>query len=450
MRTCNCLHPQGGQFHSQAGKICCLRELVLSASSFGAWLTAMSYSSELSENAPLQQSDIQQSEIAPLQREVIEEPCLSLRKEPNRPFREEPGQPRFNNLPADFTSAIERNDIIPGRGDLRISLTSACNLRCSYCHNEGQEAPWLQAKTSAMLGNIEKLLETATRYDVQSVKFSGGDPGVYPGFFMLMDTIAGWRERFPSIAKWGMCTNGVPFVDAEKFRALVASRLDNISIGIDSVEPGERSKPSSPVGISGTALIDKFVLPLLKHWSDAAQPDLKRSIKFDTVFTGDKHRTLNVVRAARRLGVSVSVVEINGVMGAVHTVRSKFLDLIVETAEEFGLQHRLYKPLNEFYLYDEQGNAPIKFYQDHCRDLDCGNCRKIHLRVSPTPQGWGAVPCFLRAQSQTIPLMRDGEFADARFEDAIKHNGRGPQWFKGTPYDPSIDTHTRMKTDASA
>jgi hypothetical protein len=54
-------------------------------------------------------------------------------------------------------------------------------------------------------------------------------------------------------------------------------------------------------------------------------------------------------------------------MGEVHTVRSKFLEL---TAEEFQLQRKVYEPLNETYLYDEHGNTPIKFYQDHCRDLD--------------------------------------------------------------------------------
>jgi Radical SAM superfamily/4Fe-4S single cluster domain len=209
------------------------------------------------------------------------------------------GELRFNNIPPDLISAKERNDVIPGRGDLRISLTSACNLRCSYCHNEGQEAPWLQAKTSAMLGNIGKLLEIAGKHGVKSVKFSGGDPGVYPGFFMLMDAIALWRERYPGIQKWGICTNGGPFLAPKKFEALVASRLNNISIGIDSVEPGEPSKPSSPVGVSGKTLVDEFVVPLLRHWSG-------RSIKFDTIFTGDKCRALNVVRAARRLGDNAS------------------------------------------------------------------------------------------------------------------------------------------------
>jgi MoaA/NifB/PqqE/SkfB family radical SAM enzyme len=247
---------------------------------------------------------------------------------------------------------------------------------------------------------------------------------------MLMDAIAIWRERYPGIQKWGICTNGGPFLASKKFEALVASRLDNISIGIDSVEPGEPSKPSSPVGVSGKRLIDEFVVPLLRRWDG-------RSIKFDTVFTGDKQRVLNVIRAARRLGINVSVLEINGVMGTVHAKRSKFFELITETAQEHRLQPRLYEPLNEIYLYDERDKTPIKFYQDHCRDLDCGNCRKMHLRVSPTADGWGAVPCFLQAQSKTIPLMVDGELSGARFEDAIKYNGQGPQWFKGTPYDPS-------------
>jgi molybdenum cofactor biosynthesis enzyme MoaA len=363
------------------------------------------------------------TEIVHLQSEPIDDISIFAKKEAERSLR-------FKNVPPDLTPAEERNDVIPGRGDLRISLTSACNLRCSYCHNEGQDAPWRHAKTSTMLRNIEKLLEIAREHGVKSVKFSGGDPGVYPGFFLLMDAIAIWRERYFDIEKWGICTNGGAFLASNKFEALVASRLDNISIGIDSVEPGEPSKPSSPVGVSGKRLIDEFVVPLLRQWNG-------RSIKFDTVFTGDKQRVLNVIRAARRLGINVSVLEVNGVMGTVHAIRNKFLELIEETAEEYQLQPRLYEPLNEIYLYDEQENTPIKFYQDHCRDLDCGNCRKMHLRVSPIADGWGAVPCFLRAQSKTIPLMVDGKLSGARFEDAIKHNGRGPQWFKGTSYDPS-------------
>jgi molybdenum cofactor biosynthesis enzyme MoaA len=313
---------------------------------------------------------------------------------------------------------------------LRISLTSACNLKCSYCHNEGQSAPWLLAKTSARFANIESLLEVATKYGVKSVKFSGGDPGVYPHLLALLAAIAAWRQCFPSIAKWGICTNGTPFLNQEKFEALVRSALDNISIGIDSVDPGERSKPLSPVGVEGTRLLERFVAPLAQAWTG-------RFIKLDVVFHGDKHQTLDVIRAGRNLGLNVSVIELNGVMANVtdHEIRNLFLELIAETAAEFSLEAKLYKPLNEIHLFDRAERTPIKFYPDHCRDRDCGNCRKLHLRVSPTGDGWGAVPCFLQAQSRSIPLAVDGRMSAERFEDAIRYNGRGPSWFAGTAYE---------------
>jgi molybdenum cofactor biosynthesis enzyme MoaA len=314
---------------------------------------------------------------------------------------------------------------------LRISLTSACNLRCSYCHNEGQTAPWLQpAKTSARLDNIESLLEVATKYGIRSVKFSGGDPGVYPDLLALMEKIVTWRRSFPGIVKWGICTNGTPFLNPEKFEALARSALDNISIGIDCIDPQERSKPLSPVGVSGARLLEQVVAPLAQVWTG-------RLIKLDVVFYGDKRRTLDVIKAGRRLGINVSVVELNGVMAnfTAEETRNLFLELISETAAEFSLEARLHEPLNEVYLFDEANRTPIKFYQDHCRDRDCGHCRKIHLRVSPAGDGWGAVPCFLQAQSRMIPLAVAGQMNAERFEDAIRYNGRGPSWFAGTPYE---------------
>ena len=337
----------------------------------------------------------------------------------------------FENLRADDIPADERRDVVPGRGDLRISLTSACNLRCSYCHNEGQSAPWLQpTKTSARLANIECLLEVATTYGVRSVKFTGGDPGVYPDLLALMDKIAPWRRRFPGIVKWGICTNGTPFLNREKFEALAGSALDNISIGIDSVDPGERSKPLSSVGVSGTKLLEHVVAPLARAWTG-------RFIKLDVVFSGDKRQTLDVIRAGRTLGINVSVVELNGVMANVtnQEMRNLFLELIAETAAEFSLEAKLHEPLNEIYLFDLANRTPIKFYQDHCRDRDCGHCRKIHLRVSPANGGLAAVPCFLQAQSRSIPLTVDGRMSAERFEDAIQYNGRGPSWFAGSPYE---------------
>jgi hypothetical protein len=72
----------------------------------------------------------------------------------------------------------------------------------------------------------------------------------------------------------------------------VVSRLDNISIGIDSVESSENSKSESPVGVSEEELIRKFVVPLIEQWDG-------RAITFDTVFTGNMRRT-RLARNSRR------------------------------------------------------------------------------------------------------------------------------------------------------
>jgi len=86
--------------------------------------------------------------------------------------------------------------------------------------------------------------------------------------------------------------------------------------------------------------------------------------------------------------------------------------------------------------YDEHGREVMKFYQDHCARRECDVCRKLDFRVIQSVNGLAAVPCYEQAQSKSVPLMKSGVLSDARFEDAIRHNGGGPQWFKDTPYDP--------------
>src|SRR5262249_23004802 len=146
-------------------------------------------------------------------------------------------------------------------------------------------------------------------------------------------------------------TNGTPFLNPKKFKALVDAKLTDISIGIDSVEPGELSKPSSTVGIEGTALIERFVVPLIAAWKG-------NTIKFDVVFTGDERRVLNVIKAGRELGVDVSVIETYTVMDSFPDVRAAFLRLIERVAQDHRLEPRLYEPINEIFLYDPKGYAP--------------------------------------------------------------------------------------------
>lgn len=304
----------------------------------------------------------------------------------------------------------------------------ACNLRCGHCHNEGQAKPWLHKTRAAVaINELYALIGAAARRGARTVRFTGGDPGMYPHFYDLMSAICHWRASLPAVDKWALTTNGIPFLDQRKFSALADSALTHIAIGIDSVEQGERSRPSSPVGVPGNEIFSRFIIPLMRTFSGR--------LKIDVVFTGDENRTRNVIRYARSLGLDVTVLEINGVMGVTHGTRAAFEDLRHRVAEEFSLKPRLNKDLNEVYLYDARGLEVIKFYQDHCAQRECDVCRKLDFRVVQSADGLAAVPCYEQAQSKSIPLMVGGALSDVQLDDAIRYNGRGPGWFKNTMYD---------------
>jgi molybdenum cofactor biosynthesis enzyme MoaA len=307
-----------------------------------------------------------------------------------------------------------------------VSLTPICNLRCGHCHNEGQAKPWLHKPTAMSIEDIDALIRMASNYGAKAVRFTGGEPGMFPQLTELLDAVEIWRADLTSIDKWGLTTNGVPFVDSRKFSSLARSALTHIAVGVDSIEPDELSRPNSPVGISGEELFARFIQPLSRAFSG--------EVKIDVVFAGNQHRTRRVIDHARSLGLSVTVLEVNGVMGSAYDTRASFEQLRENVARDYGLTSRLCEDLNEVYLYDSHGREVIKFYQDHCADRECNVCRKLDFRIMQANGGPAAVPCYEQAQQRVIPLKVNGLLSEALFEDAIRYNGGGPDWFKFRPH----------------
>jgi molybdenum cofactor biosynthesis enzyme MoaA len=327
------------------------------------------------------------------------------------------------------TPEITSADFIPGRGVLRVSLTPVCNLRCGHCHNEGQAAPWLHKPTAMTIPDIERLIRMASKYGARTIRFTGGEPGMFPHLCELLDAIENWKADLTSIRKWGMTTNGIPFFDSKKFSSLAGSTLTHIAVGVDSIEPDELSRPNSPVGISGDEVFTRFIQPLSQQFSGR--------IKVNVVFADNQRRSRRVIDRARSLGLNVTVLELNGVMGRKYDTRAAFERLRDDVARDHALTPRLCEELNEVYLYDSSDREVIKFYQDHCADRECGVCRKLDFRVVQTKEGLAAVPCYEQAQQKVIPLVIDGSLSEARFEEAIRYNGGGPDWFKTSTLGPA-------------
>ena len=108
--------------------------------------------------------------------------------------------------------------------NLRVSVTPACNLSCIYCHREGENNP----KDLLSVEEIGNVLETAARFDIRSVKFTGGEP-------LLRRDLADIIRSVPASMESSMTTNGVLL--AEKAEELREAGLARVNVSIDSLNP---------------------------------------------------------------------------------------------------------------------------------------------------------------------------------------------------------------------
>ncbi|MHC1579426.1 MAG: GTP 3',8-cyclase MoaA, partial [Candidatus Alkanophagales archaeon] len=108
---------------------------------------------------------------------------------------------------------------------LRFSVTRRCNLRCFYCHNEG-EPPDSGNEVSAEI--ISAIVSVALKhFGVRKVKFSGGEPLMRSD---IVDIIASLPEGLSDVS---MTTNGVLL--RRYAEELAAAGLRRVNVSLDTL-----------------------------------------------------------------------------------------------------------------------------------------------------------------------------------------------------------------------
>lgn len=107
---------------------------------------------------------------------------------------------------------------------LRIALTSRCNLRCLYCHHEGEVEPKGEISDEMVVG----VARAAAALGVRSLKLTGGEP-------LLRRGLAGLIAQMPQQMKISLTTNGIYL--AQQADELVRAGLDRVNVSLDSLQP---------------------------------------------------------------------------------------------------------------------------------------------------------------------------------------------------------------------
>ena len=90
-----------------------------------------------------------------------------------------------------------REQLVDGHGraigDVRISVTDRCNLRCQYCM-PADGLPWLERDSVLTFEEIERLVALLASMGVADVRLTGGEPLVRRDFPALAAMLSSLEE----------------------------------------------------------------------------------------------------------------------------------------------------------------------------------------------------------------------------------------------------------------
>lgn len=112
---------------------------------------------------------------------------------------------------------------------LRLSITEACNFRCTYCLPDGSECNSGEGEIS--LAEIKTLVAAFAALGTQKIRITGGEPSMRRD---LCDIISLCKST-PGINTVGLTTNGFRLEkDVKQWRA---AGLDSLNLSLDSLNP---------------------------------------------------------------------------------------------------------------------------------------------------------------------------------------------------------------------
>jgi cyclic pyranopterin phosphate synthase len=185
-------------------------------------------------------------------------------------------------------------------GQLRVSVTDRCNLRCHYCMPE-EEYHWLPREDLLSYEEIAELAAAFSEAGVRKVRLTGGEPLLRRDLHRLVGLLAA-NERLRDIA---LTTNGILL--AESARALRAAGLHRVTVSLDTLRP-ERFR----------ALTRRDMHDRVLEGIRAAAAAGFEKLKIDTVIVRDTNddEILDILEFGRTIGAEVRFIEYMDVGGA--------------------------------------------------------------------------------------------------------------------------------------
>ena len=288
-----------------------------------------------------------------------------------------------------------------GIGYLRLSLTKACAMRCTYCRPAKLEHP--RDEQTLTPAEIEQLVHhLADRHGLKKVRVTGGDPTSRAELPDILARIA----RVPGIEDLSMTSNALTL--PKRADEYAAAGLQRINVSLDTLD---RDRFAAMTGVDGR---DRVLAGL-----DAAEAAGLAPIKLNTVVLKDQNeRDLpELMRFAIKRGFEIRFIELMP-MGP---LADQWADRYVPEAR---MQRTLAPRIRQWQALS-QGHDAARRYRVTLNDGGvgtigfitpmscnfCADCNRIRVASDGT-----LYPCLMDAPADSLlPAMRpafDGDRLD--------------------------------------
>ena len=241
------------------------------------------------------------------------------------------------------------------KDEFRISIISACNMKCTYCHNEGNKKISILSKD-----DIRKIIENSHDLGMKNVRLTGGEPLIHPEIFEICKMLS---EEYG--LKVGINTN---CIEVEKLLTMIDNGwINRVIVGLDFFD-NEVSK-QSPIGRSSKEILNN-ILQIKKRGCN---------VSISNVYNGDYNNIYNLVNWCQQNNIRIKIIEL--IENEIHESSDReYLKMRDSIIKDFTFEVRI-DELEEFNCYKNDYRI-VSFFPSLCRLRRCDLCKKIHLRIT--------------------------------------------------------------------
>ncbi len=270
---------------------------------------------------------------------------------------------------------------------LRISLTHRCNLKCIYCHDEGEKS----SGGEITVDEVARIARISSKYGVDRIKFSGGEP-------LMRRDLEDILEALPPLRDVSLTTNGTLL--APRAKRLREAGLDRVNVSLDSLDSGRFDRITRGRGQLGR------VLDGIDAAMDAGLTPVKLNMVYMKGINEDEvERMTNFIRGKPLVLQVIELMNFNGAF-EYHGDVSALEKSLKDRAD--GYKRREMHRRTKYYLK----GAEVEIVRPIDNSEFCMNCNRLRITSD-----FKLKPCLLRNDN----LVDARGLDDEQLEKALKY-----------------------------